>query len=172
MRGCIARLAATLTLQRPDFIGVMHAFLQKELVADMSAKLQSAGEDPEMQIPLARVFVDLPFADNAEAAALGRIERNQHVPTIVNSMLDVGSSVLRQIKRGEGDLPMRCQSRFVIVGGPGQGKSTLGQYLCQLYRASLLKDRPPERLDQRVLTIVSQLDNQRKHSGGLPLAAR
>ena len=168
----LTRLASTLSLKRPDFMDVMHAFLQKELVADMAAKLQSAGEDPETQIPLARVFVDLPFADNAEAAALGTTERHRKVQTIINTMLAAGSSVLRRAKDRDAEPPNRCQSRFVIIGGPGQGKSTLGQYLCQLYRASLLKDRPRQRLDDRAAAIINQLEKQRKQSGGMPLARR
>ena len=30
--------------------------------------------------------------------------------------------------------------RYVLIGGPGQGKSTLSQFLCQIHRANLLKD--------------------------------
>jgi hypothetical protein len=41
------------------------------------AKLQSAGEDSELQIPLANVFVDLPVADSAEAAALSGDSRHR-----------------------------------------------------------------------------------------------
>jgi hypothetical protein len=59
----LAQMMDLLSPQRADFADVMHTFLQKELIADMSAKLQSAGEDPDVQIPLANVFVDLPFAD-------------------------------------------------------------------------------------------------------------
>lgn len=31
-------------------------------------------------------------------------------------------------------------NRVVLLGGPGQGKTTLGQFACQLYRAALLED--------------------------------
>ena len=55
-----------------------------------------------------------------------------------------------------------CRSRFVIVGGPGQGKSTLGQYLAQLYRAAIVRDRPAETIDPLVLQVVDQLQRQRE----------
>ncbi len=32
--------------------------------------------------------------------------------------------------------------RTVLIGGPGQGKTTLGQFVCQLFRTALLKDLP------------------------------
>lgn len=35
---------------------------------------------------------------------------------------------------------------FVILGGPGQGKTTLSQLLCQVYRAAILQDRPTAKL--------------------------
>jgi hypothetical protein len=167
-----------LKFQRVDFADVMYAFLQKELIADMSAKLQSAGEDPEVQIPLAKVFVDLPFVDSAEAAVLASEEEEEKLPEVVRSLLAAGSSILRRTADDDsnttraGRISGLKTSRFVIVGGPGQGKSTFGQYLCQIYRAAILQDRPSDRLDDQVPKIVKQLDAQRKGIGGLPLTRR
>lgn len=172
----LAQMMELMKPQRVDFADVMHVFLQKELIADMSAKLQSAGEDPELQIPLANVFVDLPFSESAEAAVLASEEQEAKLPKVVHALLNAGSSVLRRTTHDDGNererrLPGAKESRFVIVGGPGQGKSTFGQYLCQLYRASILRDRPAERLDDRVFGILKQLDKQQKN-GGLPLTRR
>src|SRR5262245_51232935 len=152
--------------------------LQKELIADMSAKLQSAGEDPDVQIPLANVFVDLPFAETVEAAVLASEEEEARLPKVVHHLLDAGSYVLRRTSHEdgstgrEGRLAGKRNSRYAIVGGPGQGKSTFGQYLCQLYRAAILQGRPPERLDDRVPGILKQLEKQQKDMGGLPLIRR
>ena len=143
-----------LTIDRPDFLDVMHTFLQKELITDMSAKLQSAGEDPDVQIPLSNVFVDLPYAESAESAVLINEDEENKLPKVVNTLLEAGGSVLRRVlQSGEHSSGRRAKStpsRFVIVGGPGQGKSTFGQYLCQLYRAAILQNRPPEKLDDQV----------------------
>lgn len=53
-------------------------------------------------------------------------------------------------------------TNYVIIGGPGQGKTTLGQLLCQVYRATLLARRDSvslgpaaeiiEQLQQRILS--------------------
>ena len=172
----LAEVIKHIKLERADFVGVMHAFLQKELIADFSAKLQSAGDDPERQIPLSSLFVDLPFTDSPEKAVLLSGEDQNRLPKVVEFLLHAGERILRK----QGDVEdtgkdrsrARADSRFVIVGGPGQGKSTFGQYLCQLYRAAILKDRPPSRLDDVVPPIIKQLNVQQEAAGGLPLARR
>lgn len=175
----LTQIAECLKLQDPDFVEVMRLFLQKELIADMSAKLQSAVEDPELQISLASVFVDLPFARSAEDAVLASEKEEENLPRVVSSLLGAGSRILRRFTEEDDktkQLPSFFEggnfSRFVIVGGPGQGKSTLGQYLCQLYRASILYDQPKERLDEKVPPILKQLEKQRSHAGGLPIVKR
>jgi hypothetical protein len=175
----LSRMLQVLSLPRCEFLDVMDSFLQKELIADMSAKLQSAGEDPEVQIPLANVFVDLPYANSVEAATLTRVDDEHKAPKAIRKLLECASFVLRRMAQedltlltGEGRTVTTQTSRFVIVGGPGQGKSTLGQYLCQLYRAAILKDRPTERLDERVTKIVKQLDNSTDDFPGLPITRR
>jgi hypothetical protein len=163
---------------RPKFVDVMHAFLQKELIADTSAKLQSAGEDPESQIPLATVFVDLPFAHSVEGAVLTARDKRADLPNVVASLLDAGRFVLRRgaLDQATADKQVPGQRslgpRFVIVGGPGQGKSTFGQYLCQIYRAAILGDRPKHLLDERVARVIQQLSIQQAEAGGLPLTRR
>ncbi len=58
--------------------------------------------------------------------------------SVVGRLVRVGNRMLAPGGSHEADQP----SRWVIVGGPGQGKSTIGQFLCQLYRARLLADQP------------------------------
>ncbi len=91
-------------------------FLEAEFLSDLYSRLEAIQSDPERRIPLARVFVDLPT--------------------------DKGGDFCAQL----GALPPRFDTRadphrFMLVGGPGQGKTTLGQQLCQLHRAVLLEPR-------------------------------
>jgi hypothetical protein len=59
-----------------DFQHLIQALARNQIAAGVTAfgdgkdGNQSAGEDPELQILLANVFVDLPVSDSAEAAAL------------------------------------------------------------------------------------------------------
>ena len=174
----LSQMMEVLNFKRPEFADVMHTFLQKKLLAEMTVKLQSAGEDPEVQIPLASVFVDLPIAES-EAAALQQEEEAGEQTKVVEHLLRRGESVLRRQSPGppsrtsaEATIAVAPPCRFVLVGGPGQGKSTVAQYLCQLYRAAILENRPAERMDDKVPIVVRQLKRQRKEAGGLPVARR
>lgn len=67
----------------------------------------------------------------------------------------------------------RDASRFVVIGGPGQGKSTLAQHLAQRHRAALLKanaSKPLETETERILRVIEEAANE---SGlGLPAHPR
>ena len=63
-------------------------------------------------------------------------------------------------------------NRFVLIGGPGQGKSTLSQYLAQLHRVALLAPRRA-RVSPDNRPILDELINQCRADGtALPSARR
>ncbi len=145
----LSEMMKLLKLQNPNFSEVMGAFLQKEIVYEKAAKLESAGQDFDKQTPLAHVFVDLPATEHPEAANIPLTKDNGD---LVALLLKKGSL------RNNNTYEEEAQG-FVIVGGPGQGKSTLGQYLCQLYRAAILKNYP--RLDPKANEVIKQFSTQK-----------
>jgi hypothetical protein len=56
-------------------------------------------------------------------------------------------------------------ARTVIIGGPGQGKSTLGQHLAQRHRAALLKADPTKTLETEINQIIRQVEKAADESG-------
>ena len=141
------------TPKRPDFLTVMTNFLAKELRNDQFANLEQAGHSTEERIPLARVFVDLPVTTQriTEPPAdrwAAEEERDTELVAILmekaKDPLDPASILQTQLASEE--RPTRSQApqpgRYVLVGGPGQGKTTVGQFACQLFRVALLLDRP------------------------------
>ena len=135
-------------------------FLERELLSDECVKLEQAGHNVDDRIPLASVFVDLPTHD--ESAGL-------RAPILDDTNIDIGYSgpsghpeeaFIKEILAASSELldptsigtsvisnnldprvPRGSRGRFVLMGGPGQGKTTLTQFICQIFRASI--DLPP-----------------------------
>jgi hypothetical protein len=150
--------------KQPNFNEVIGAFLQKELKNDKAARLESAGQDFEHQISLASVFVDLPATDSADRANTPQ-ESSEDNEGIVEILLKIGSNILRNKTSEEScgspsDDADKVFPRVAIVGGPGQGKSTLGQFLCQLYRAAWLKSFLMNRLEPEIIKIIELLEHK------------
>jgi hypothetical protein len=132
------------------------AWLIEQLIAQEYAKLGQGGHTHN-QVPLRRVFVDLPVTDSLSSIA----PHDARLPFLENLLISpplplrrACQSVISQSdppghSPSLGDLEPAKRSRdlhrlsgfsaTLLIGGPGQGKSTLGQLACQLHRASLLK---------------------------------
>ena len=139
----------------------MMNFLQKEILDDHFSKLEQAGHSPENRIRLEEVFVDLPAFEERRPDPPD--EKADLPPGFLAEMLLLGSTCLRpEEPSGFGSKGSLAQpslkgehGRFVLVGGPGQGKSTLAQFLCQIQRVNLLRDKC--RLDPEAKEAVSSI---------------
>src|SRR5207302_6799267 len=172
----LSALADWMQAERPDFVEVMTAFLQKELLYSQAAKLESAGTDFDRQVPLAGVFVDLPFTQFLQEAATPQ-STSPSVPKVVALLLKGGAVVLRSDTNDRASSTAQISefplARVVIVGGPGQGKSTVSQFLCQLYRAAILQSRPSQFLTSDAIHVIRSLQQQRANeSQTLPVIRR
>ncbi|SIO19860.1 NACHT domain-containing protein [Paraburkholderia phenazinium] len=128
------RALIQLSIDTPDFARVLENYLQKELQSDYAAKLESAGQHDEKRVvPLSKVFIDLPFTPTKEAS----LRSSESHDTLACNLITAANAIIRHPEESK-NRPSSL-GRFAIVGGPGQGKSTIGQYLCQLYRAALLE---------------------------------
>ena len=99
---------------------ILHRFLNKEFDEDLYSKLEQANELTDKKINLEKIFVDLSiskdnlFEDDSQK--------------FVQFCMDIGNRIWKDE-----------QYKMVFIGGPGQGKSTVTQFLTQIYRAYLLK---------------------------------
>jgi hypothetical protein len=141
----------------------------KELTAQQWVRLGEAGHPTNERLPLGEVAIDLPVRglhlpswDTQSGVGktalylsrLGVLQPIDEAPDVVAHLIDRGNRVLRP-SRGP-----RPHARVVVVGGPGQGKSTLGQLLCQTYRVGLLADRPEESLGPLAAEVLRSLRSQ------------
>jgi hypothetical protein len=98
-------------------------FLETEFLDDLQSRLDHAGKLTSDKINLEKVFVDL-FATKDGI----RPEEPGH-KKFLNSCIERGNEILRSETK---------KARYVLIGGPGFGKSTITQFLCQIYRANYL----------------------------------
>jgi hypothetical protein len=114
-----------------DIRPALEEHARTELITRGQINLGEAGQVANQKLDLAHVAVDLParYPDNPDplAQTFGALA---HIVT-------AGNRVLRPSVQDVAGI----QPHFLVMGGPGQGKTTLGRLLAQLYRATMLADR-------------------------------
>lgn len=105
------------------------SFAAKGFMSDQWVRLSQAGSANNEKLSLAQIGTDLP----AVASPVSK----DPITGVVKHIVKQGDSTLRPSLIGGPSHP-----HFTIIGGPGQGKTTLSQLVCQVYRAALLADRP------------------------------
>lgn len=135
------------------------SWLAEQFVAHEYAKLGQGGHT-NTQVPLRQVFIDLPVIDSPSAVpqheprAFFLFQLLSSAPLELRNALSPRGSGVRStpslddnIESDESQFENDAQrphhhpgwGATLLIGGPGQGKSTLGQLACQLHRAALLK---------------------------------
>jgi len=151
----LAAMLADIEKRRPNATRILTAFLERELRADESARLDQAGNRTEEQLRLAQLFFDLPaLADDwSLPPEENPDDAGKLPPGVLWELLSSGSRKLdpktlydQEIASSDnkkGEFP----TRYVLLGAPGSGKSTVGQFIAQIHRAALLERRDPSLLE-------------------------
>jgi hypothetical protein len=130
----------------------------KELATDQWVRLGQAGEADNQRLPLAELAID-------PAASYVTVNGVREDVALVRHILAHGDTVLRPTRKGN------APSHIAVIGGPGQGKSTTGQILCQVYRVALLRDAA-SRLTAETNDIVTTFVGEMQRIGLQVPAAR
>ncbi|HET9059999.1 MAG TPA: hypothetical protein VFN61_08765, partial [Acidimicrobiales bacterium] len=106
-------------------------FLEKELLADQSGTFDPRGGDGRSMPPITVGFMDLPAkADVASFSwPVGR--------GVVRTVIDL-STPLNQPSTNANTFRQAGNTRILLVGGPGQGKSTISKFIAQIHRLAIL----------------------------------
>lgn len=159
-------------------------FVGRELRADETSRLDQAGNRTEDQFRLAQLFFDLPASADPQLLppteqpdSSGRLPKGvlwellrdgarkldpktlyeQEVSLSGDGPEKPGSKATYEQEIGPSENAVeRFPTRYILLGGPGSGKSTVGQFLAQVHRAALLARREPQLLDPQTRRIVAE----------------
>ena len=107
-----------------DYFDTLKRFLFCEFEEEMYPRLEQAGSVTEKKIPIEKVCVDINVMNRQQIRSVKFAEM---VFSLGNQILGYrGINLVDELKREE---------NFVLIGGPGKGKSTISQFIAQIYRA-------------------------------------
>ena len=172
----LSEIISQLSPSPADMYDTLAIFLEKELLSDECVNLEQAGHSVDERIPLATVFVDLPTHDESDelrTQILSHSDIGDHeVGTpihagegFIKSILAAASGHLAPASFGspvlssqlDSGVPRESHGRFVLIGGPGQGKTTLTQFICQIFRAANISGKPPHTLSPATKSALATL---------------
>ena len=87
-------------------------YLEKTFKSEMFSKLIQAGDATNQQVNIEKVFIDIDVTS-----------KDVKKTKFLKFLIDIGNSKANTSK----------YNKFVLVGGAGSGKSTLSQYISQIY---------------------------------------
>lgn len=139
--------------ERPAIESVLSFLIARQFDEQQHTRLEQAGSPADVRPGIHHLFIDLPFgcdartpSDEAEARSRGDRQGATLLSGMAMEFLVRASGENHRLDSSRPDSaewrrwrrhPARARVWFV-KGGPGQGKSTVGQYFCQLQRASLI----------------------------------
>ncbi len=145
----LSRLIDTVSDAETETAELIRAHVGRELLADQYVRLGESGAQGEHQrIRLGPVAVDLraSLGFRASPPVVDRAPIYEEAPDFYATrsaayIMERGDTVLRP-----SNSDLEENRHILLVGGPGQGKSTLGQLICQAYRAALLEEGGDQKL--------------------------
>ena len=180
----LARVISQLSPSPANMYDTLAIFLEKELLSDEYVNLEQAGHNVDERIPLATVLVDLPTRDDTAGLRQQFLEdadidfsdtepSTYHGGGFIRDILAASSELLDPASLGTSVISNSLDSgvlreslgRFVLIGGPGQGKTTLTQFICQIFRASIISGKPSHTLSMATQNALTTIQNHCKIEG-------
>jgi hypothetical protein len=124
---CLLRLVER---EETDLDGLVKLYCQGCFIHEQYAALDDAGDIEDERVVLQRVFIDLDAKTPTLPQDPQMLER---LPEWLKQAAENGDRTSALSYLLDDSIP-----GLVLIGGPGEGKSTLGQYLAQIYRARLI----------------------------------
>lgn len=176
-------LSAVLDKLKPGNLSFGHLIrraLKESLRRDRHARLRDGGDVADPVVRTSQVFIDLPVDIPATLGATLSQDAQEDSDAEISKVANVVAQLTKLSKNRLSSEDLQVQqdrtvhaigttrtpcSRVVIVGGPGQGKSTIGTFLAQIFRALLLKDDPNALHDPNVADLAPEILQRAQYEG-------
>ncbi|MER9065848.1 hypothetical protein NKH84_04670 [Mesorhizobium sp. M0902] len=147
---------------------IVRYLVVSQLTDQQFTKLEQAGSSADNRPGIQHLFTDLPFAFDKRLH--GMAVRTLATTLAQKHIVDGQVPNLNEWKTWQRD-PTRARVWFV-KGGPGQGKSTLTQYVCQIQRAALLLSSLDFTVNPSQQSLAQDIRAAASRDGLWPIAPR
>jgi hypothetical protein len=165
----LSALYEDLAEKRGSFEEIIRYFVVTQFSDHMFTKLDQAGSSSDARPKVHELFIDLPFTGSGEG--LGNLMLSE---LCAASAQCHRYSLRKQFPESWNGWNKRSKRARVtlIKGGPGQGKSTVGQYLCQIHRASLILADDAPRVVEATTAAAQAVCEAAQRDGFWPASSR
>lgn len=126
-------LVQYLESQNNNYMEVLAKYLARELEEDMCTQMEQAGSVTEKKVSIEKVCIDI------DVKGLN----GRKTFKFAQKVLNLGNKVLgyrkQDLEKSDEVFELNRYENFVIIGGPGGGKTTICQFIAQIYRANYLQ---------------------------------
>ena len=133
-------------------------------------KLEQAGSLADTRPGIHKLFIDVPFTDSKQQVS------GLTLHYLVNATSQSHRHDAATSRTEDWNLWSRHPARvgiWFVRGGPGRGKSTVGQYFSQIQRAALiLQNSPPYQMKPGLKAVVEDLATTARKQGFFPESPR
>ena len=133
----LSQMAEWLGREQTKLGDALTAHAAKDMLAQQYVRLGQASDQDEDKLALHEIGIDLQAQVRTTGLGLREFTAAKHIIEQGESILDIAAK--------------KRPPHLLLIGGPGQGKSTLSQLVCQCYRIALLREAPLSREARRLL---------------------
>lgn len=148
---------------------IVRFLIVRQFEAQQYTRLEQAGSDADTRPGIHRLFIDLPFKAGGYEVS-GKILSNLVKASAWCQRSHLGSLDTPEWRHWRHH-PSRARVWFV-KGGPGQGKSTVGQYFCQIQRAALILQESGPAVTPNVRSLAREVYESASRAGLWPQLPR
>ncbi|WP_299618651.1 NACHT domain-containing NTPase [Pelagibius sp.] len=165
----LSRLMSEMKDSYAEIESIIRYLVVTQLEEQQYTKLEQAGSTTDTRPGIQKLFTDLPFVDSSSG------ERGMAAANLAKASAQlhrVDTSTVAGDRWHTWNVAPRRARVWFVKGGPGNGKSTLTQYISQIQRASLVRTGKVARVGRRHREIAKDVCKHAEQGGLLPLAAR